>query len=109
MTPLQGKDKLLALCRLSLIYNSIYIVYTLCMKTKIQKWGNSLGVRLPKNITDQKTLRDGLGVFVVLRNNQIVIEPIEEELSLESLLSKVTVDNLHKETEWSAVRGKETW
>jgi antitoxin MazE len=79
------------------------------MKTKIQKWGNSLGVRLPKAITDQKSLRDGSGVFVLIKNDQIVIELAEAEMSLESLLSKVTPDNLHGETNWSEARGKEVW
>lgn len=79
------------------------------MKTKIQKWGNSLGVRLPKNITEQKALKAGTGVSVIIKNNQIVIEPIEEEMSLESLLSSVSKANLHVETEWSGVHGNEIW
>jgi len=79
------------------------------MKTKIQKWGNSLGVRLPKNITEQKALYEGLGVSVVLKDSQIVIEPAEEKLALEALLFLVSKDNLHEETEWSDVRGNEIW
>lgn len=79
------------------------------MKTKIQKWGNSLGVRLPKSITEQKALKAGAGVSVIIKNNQIVIEPIEEEMSLESLLSSVSKANLHEETEWSEVCGNEIW
>lgn len=79
------------------------------MKTKIQKWGNSLGVRLPKSITEQKALKAGAGVSVIINNNQIVIEPLEEEMSLESLLSTVTKANLHEETEWSEARGNEIW
>lgn len=79
------------------------------MKTKIQKWGNSLGVRLPKSIAEQKELREGLGVSVMLKNNQIVIEPVNEEVSLDSLLSTISEDNLHEETEWSDVRGNEVW
>ncbi len=79
------------------------------MKTKIQKWGNSLGVRLPKSITEQKSLRAGLGVSVVIKNGQIVIEPAEEDVTLEALLSDVLADNLHNETEWSDVRGNEIW
>ncbi|PIR85714.1 AbrB/MazE/SpoVT family DNA-binding domain-containing protein [Candidatus Kaiserbacteria bacterium CG10_big_fil_rev_8_21_14_0_10_44_10] len=79
------------------------------MKTKIQKWGNSLGVRLPKNITEQKALRAGLGVSIVIKNDQIVIEPREEELSLETLLNTVSADNLHKETDWSKTQGNEVW
>lgn len=79
------------------------------MKTKIQKWGNSLGVRLPKNITESKSLREGSGVSVVLKNNQIVIEPVDEETSLSSLLSEITAENLHGETEWSEAQGNEIW
>lgn len=79
------------------------------MKTKIQKWGNSLGVRLPKSVTDEKSLRDGHAVLVIIRNNQIIIEPIEEVVSLESLLSQVVVENMHSETEWSDARGREIW
>lgn len=79
------------------------------MKTKIQKWGNSLGVRLPKNITEQKALRAGLGVSVVIKNDQIVIEPAEDDTSLESLLAVVSEDNIHRETEWSEARGNEIW
>ena len=79
------------------------------MKTKIQKWGNSLGVRLPKSITEQKALRAGLGVSVELKNNQIVIEAVEPELSLESMLAEVNEHNLHSETEWSDAKGNEIW
>jgi antitoxin MazE len=79
------------------------------MKTKIQKWGNSLGVRLPKSITEQKSLREGLRVSVILKDDQIVLEPEEEDLSLDSLLSEIDSDNLHNETEWSEARGNEVW
>lgn len=92
-----------------MLYISIYKVYTLDMITKIQKWGNSLGVRLPKNITEQKDLREGAGVVVLLKNNQIVIEPVKEDVSLEVLLSEISNDNLHNETEWSEARGNEVW
>lgn len=79
------------------------------MKTKIQKWGNSLAVRLPKNITELKSLKEGVGVSVVIQNDQIVIEPIVEEVSLDSLMASVTSKNLHKETDWSKARGNEIW
>ena len=79
------------------------------MKTKIQKWGNSLGVRLPKNITEQKSLRDGCGVNVVLKDDQIVIEPVKEDITLDSLLSDVSAGNLHSETDWDSAQGNEVW
>ncbi len=79
------------------------------MKTKIQKWGNSLGVRLPKNITEQKALREGVGVSVMLKDGQIVIEPVADELSLNSLLSMISSENVHAETDWAGTRGNEVW
>lgn len=91
------------------VYNCLYNVYTLFMKTKIQKWGNSLGVRLPKSITEQKSLREGLRVSVILKDDQILLQPEEGELSLDSLLSEIDAKNLHHETEWSEARGNEVW
>ena len=79
------------------------------MKTKIQKWGNSLGVRIPKNITEQKSLKEGLSVAVVLKDNQIVIEPVEESVTLESVLLAISPSNLPNETDWSDVQGNEVW
>jgi antitoxin MazE len=79
------------------------------MKTKIQKWGNSLGVRLPKSIAEQKALKAGLGVSVLIQNNQIVIEPIVEEMSLDSLMSTVHSKNIHNATDWTEARGNEVW
>ena len=94
---------------LYILYSSIYKVYTVRMKTKIQKWGNSLGVRLPKNITEQKSLHEGLSVSILLKDNQIVIEPAEDEIFLKDLLLNVSDKNLHSETDWSDARGNEIW
>jgi antitoxin MazE len=91
-------------------FTNVYTKYILTsMRTKIQKWGNSLGVRLPKSIADQKSLREGLGVSVVLKNDQIVLEPETEKPSLETLLNGINPENLHSETEWSDARGNEVW
>jgi len=79
------------------------------MKTKIQKWGNSLGVRLPKSIAEQKSLREGLGVSVIIKNGQIVLEPEIEKPSLASLVSEISSENIHNETDWSEARGNEVW
>ena len=85
-------------------------MYILCgMETKLQKWGNSLGVRLPKAIAEQKALREGSSVSVSIVNDQIVIEAVAEEVSLKSLLAEVSTNNLHVETDWSDVRGNEVW
>lgn len=79
------------------------------MKSRIQKWGNSLAVRLPKSIAEQKSLREGSGISVILKNNQIVLEPEAEEFSLTSMLKEINPDNIHSETEWSEAQGNEVW
>ncbi|MEY3783885.1 MAG: hypothetical protein RLZZ230_207 [Candidatus Parcubacteria bacterium] len=79
------------------------------MKTSIQKWGNSLAVRLPKNITEQKSIKEGSGVNVMIKDNQIVIELVQEEVSLKSMLSNISAANLHGESKWSSAQGNEVW
>jgi len=79
------------------------------MKTKITKWGNSLGVRLPKTITDQKQLVDGSSVQIVTEDDQIVIRAVDSKVSLTDLLSQVRDDNLHTETKWGKPVGNEQW
>jgi len=79
------------------------------MKTKIQKWGNSLAVRLPKAVTEQKSLHEGAGVLVMLKNDQIVIEPVAEELTLKEILATISPDNLHHEDDWGTEQGNELW
>ena len=78
------------------------------MKIKLRKWGNSLGVRIPKSIATELNLGDGSTVEVQKTKNQIVIEPVTEE-SLEELLSQVNDDNVPTETDFGKPEGKEVW
>lgn len=80
------------------------------MKTKIQKWGNSLAVRLPKSVVEQKSLAEGEGVSVVIKEGVIVIEQLSKpKYTLDELLAHITPENLHKETDWGKPAGKEIW
>ena len=81
------------------------------MTTRVQKWGNSLAVRLPKEIADKFNLSKGSSVFVVPEKGGIVIKPIifKKEYSLEELLKKITPKNKHKELGWGKAKGKEVW
>lgn len=82
------------------------------MKTKAQKWGNSLAVRVPKHIAQAAGVRpeDVLEAEVV--GGKIVLSPTRESVPkyrLADLLKKVTKKNLHDETDWGRRRGKEAW
>jgi antitoxin MazE len=80
------------------------------MKTKIQKWGNSLAVRLPKSVVEQKSLFEGEGVSIAIKDGVIVIEQHKKlKYTLEELAGKITPENRHAEIDWGKPVGKEVW
>jgi antitoxin MazE len=64
----------------------------------VSKWGNSLGLRIPRGIASDANLSEGSSVDVRLEKGRIVIEPVNSS-SLEELLARVTPENRHGD-EW---------
>lgn len=79
------------------------------MKTKVQRWGNSMGVRIPKVFAQEAKLQDGDVVDVRLRKGQLVIVPAHSGCTLGNLLSKITPENIHSEVATGGKRGREAW
>ncbi len=80
------------------------------MITKVQKWGNSLALRIPKAFADTAKIENDSVVDVSFVNGQIVIKPIiPEKMTLEQLLSGVTENNIHREIDTGDVVGSEVW
>jgi antitoxin MazE len=80
------------------------------MKTRIQKWGNSLALRIPRAFAVEVGLENETDVDVALADGKLVITPvIKPGLDLEQLLAKITVKNLHHEVDTGRVTGKEIW
>ncbi len=79
------------------------------MTTQIAKWGNSLGLRLPKSVAQEARVDEGDKVDVSVRNGAIVIRPSRRTYSLGELVSKVTPKNRHAETDWAKPAGREAW
>ncbi len=80
------------------------------MRTRVQKWGNSLALRIPKPFAIEIGLQRNSPVEVSLVDGQLVIVPVvEPALTLEHLLAQVTEDNLHGEIETGPAVGKEAW
>ncbi len=80
------------------------------MKTRIQKWGNSLALRIPKAFADEVGLQRETSVEVSLADGKIVVTPVtKSKLTLEQLLSKVTKENMHHEVDTGSGVGNETW
>jgi antitoxin MazE len=80
------------------------------MVTKVQTWGNSLAVRIPKAVAIEAGLSRNMTVELHLVEGKIVLErsgPPEE--TLEDLLGRVTPENRHAEVKTGPARGKEVW
>jgi antitoxin MazE len=65
------------------------------MKTRIQRWGNSLALRIPKSFAIQAGLHDGAAVDLSLVRGRLVVESAQpQRLRLEELLRGITDENL---------------
>ena len=80
------------------------------MKTKVQRWGNSLALRIPKSFAAETQLEPDTEVDLSLVQGKLVITPIvESDDSLERLLEGVTEENIHAEADKGASVGNEAW
>ena len=80
------------------------------MNTRVQRWGNSLAVRIPKSFAEEVGLVDGSPVEMRLVDGALVVEPASAPpLSLDRLLEGVTESNRHAEVDTGPVRGSEAW
>lgn len=81
------------------------------MKVKIQKWGNSLAVRIPKSFAVETDIEQNTVVDISVLEGSIVVKPEKRKagLKLEELLQDVTEENLHSEIDFGKPVGKEVW
>jgi antitoxin MazE len=74
----------------------------------VKKWGNSLGIRLPKKIAKLLHIDSGTEVDVSVKDKEIIIKMHQSEL--DTLINKITPSNLHNETwEDDKTKGNEIW
>ena len=79
------------------------------MKATIQKWGNSLAIRIPKNITKDTRVSEGSNIDIMVENGNIVLSPRKKEYSLKELLKNITIENIHSEISTDNQIGGEIW
>jgi antitoxin MazE len=80
------------------------------MKTKVQKWGNSLGLRIPRSFAAEAQVEAGSTVDISVENGGLLIRPVHtRRYSLSDLLKKVTSRNLHGEVDTGEPIGREGW
>lgn len=80
------------------------------MQTRIQKWGNSLALRIPKSLALEVGFGQDSPVEVTLEEGQIVIRPLlEPAFTLDELLAGIRDENIHDEVSTGPAVGNEVW
>lgn len=80
------------------------------MNATVQKWGNSLALRIPSRLAKEIRLRQGSAVEVAVEEGGLVVRPAKRrQFALSSLLKGVTKSNRHEATGWGAPAGEESW
>ena len=80
------------------------------MVTKVQKWGNSLGLRIPRAFAEEAGVEAGSDVDLSLRDGALVVKPARRRTyRLTELLEKVTARNRHREVDTGGPLGREVW
>jgi len=79
------------------------------MRTRAQKWGNSLAVRIPKAIAAEAGVAEQDDLEMQVVGDVIQIRRCRPEPSLEELLARVTPENLHGEADLGSPQGREAW
>jgi antitoxin MazE len=80
------------------------------MQAKVQKWGNSLALRIPRSVAEDAQLHEGVKVLIQTRQGKVIVEPVRsKKYKLQSLLARVTRSNIHNETKTGNPIGKEIW
>ena len=80
------------------------------MEARLQKWGNSVGIRIPSSILKSLNLSINDKINLVEEDNKIIITKSKKsKIDLKELFEKYNGENLAKEFEWDDPVGKEIW
>jgi antitoxin MazE len=79
------------------------------MQVALQKWGNSLALRIPAGFARQIKVRRGDTVQLLLGDNKLTIQPAKPAYHAKSLIRKIRKNHIHREIDWGGFRGAEVW
>ena len=78
------------------------------MQAQIGKWGNSLAIRIPGPYAKDLDLKEGMELDVSLVGGTMLLRPAPRQYTLEELVSRITPENRHEETDWGEAVGRES-
>lgn len=80
------------------------------MRLTVKKWGNSLAIRIPKEIASLSSIHINTSIEVEVGDKFLILRPVEEHKpSLFELIEKITPLNLHREISSGESQGNEIW
>jgi antitoxin MazE len=79
------------------------------MVTRVQKWGNSLALRIPQSFAVQAKVAVGTAVDIAVEKGQLIVRPVRQRYRLRDLLKAVDARNLHAEVQTGRRVGREVW
>jgi antitoxin MazE len=80
------------------------------MQTRVQKWGNSLGLRIPRGLADELGLGAGTEVSLTAKDGELVLRPSRpSRLRLADLLAGITPENIHASVDTGDAVGSEAF
>ena len=79
------------------------------MRARVQRWGNSLALRIPRAFATETALESGSEVELTLDEGRLVITPLCQSERLEDFLDRITPENLHDEIDTGPATGAEAW
>ena len=79
------------------------------MQAQIDRWGDSLAVRIPQALAAEAQLEEGAPVELAFVDGRLIVTPLRRTYRLALLVAAVTPQNRHAETDWGAPMGRELW
>ena len=77
------------------------------MQVQLSKWGNSLGLRLPRALAEHIGATEGQRVNIVAEGARLIIEPVAPVISLSDLLVNMTPEAMREAFDWGEDAGRE--
>lgn len=77
------------------------------MKSTVQKWGNSLAIRIPLAVAQQCHLKQGVPIDISVEDKKIIIKLVKKKMNLSKLLADINETNLHAKVDIADFIGKE--
>ena len=79
------------------------------MTTTIQKWGNSQGIRIPKNILDTVKWSENEKILIIIDNGNLIMKKAKQRKTIKELFENYNEKYEPVEIDWGEPTGDEIW